>query len=89
MIGNKKYEERVVAFIDILGFKNLINDTLINEDEKVEDMIDVLNVSSEILNQSPSSKSKMVTQFSDSIVVSFKAIDSNEIYYTLLVLNIL
>jgi hypothetical protein len=62
-----KYEKRVTVFLDILGFKQLIKSTEIKEEDVEENF----------------SKSKRITHFSDSIVISFNENEESEIFYTL------
>ena len=91
-----KYEQRVVAFIDILGFKSLLKDTIDkkgNDNEKVIDSIisayeairDIwdLDKKSKFLDTKPS-KTKKVSVFSDCLVVSFKINQPSEVFTTLL-----
>lgn len=78
------YENRVVLFLDILGFKNIIKDTVDNFGNENEEKIEllkhlILSMRSKFRSfKSEYSNAKMVTQFSDSIVVSF-IIDEDEI----------
>lgn len=94
-----KYEERVVAFIDILGFKSILSDTVvkdsIDDEKKIDEIVTAyesirdiwgLDEKSKIIN-TDNSESKRVTIFSDSIVVSFKAEEPSEVFYTLLELK--
>ena len=91
-----KYEKRVVVFIDILGFRNHINSTInstINGDEDNEEAIQHLHNALMVirdvmdLDKEPEeriAKSKVITQFSDSIVISHIVSEPSEILYTLL-----
>ena len=71
------YEYRICCFIDILGFKSHIDSTVDDSGNDVEDKIksikQIIDIANKILIEYDSgiSKSKMVTQFSDSIVISF------------------
>jgi len=98
------YENRIVAFIDILGFKDLLDKTIDKEDRDVEGFIEIikdaygiirdtwhldeemtkLNRSSEASQKENKQKGKIVTIFSDTIVVSFLHNAPGEIFYTLL-----
>lgn len=91
-----KYEQRIVAFIDILGFKTLLNDTLDKNGTDNEKAIDAiisayqairdiwdLDKKSEFLN-TKSSETKKVSIFSDCLVVSFEIDQPNEVFFTLL-----
>lgn len=72
-----KYQKRVVLFLDILGFRKIIEQTIDPKtDEDIADSIDSLYQTLLSLTESVGSpgknSSKVVTQFSDSIVVSFQ-----------------
>lgn len=90
------YENRIVAFIDILGFRALLDETVSKDGtdniNRINDVIRAYNSIREIwnLDQEPdllkvsTHSSKKVTIFSDSIVVSFKVEEPSEVFYTLL-----
>ncbi len=83
------YENRICCFIDILGFQEHVNET-INDDEdnvkKIKSIKQIIDIARMIVIDYDSgvSKSKKVTQFSDSIVISFKIEEKSEVFYTLL-----
>ncbi|WP_322549136.1 hypothetical protein [Flavobacterium psychraquaticum] len=75
------YEKRFVLFLDILGFQKIIEETEKNEEpqnEKIEELILALKEMVKTVSPMPKETSKIVTQFSDSIVVSFKDNDLKE-----------
>lgn len=79
-----KYENRVVLFLDILGFKNVIDKTVDKNDIDNENNIQLLydaisQMYSEVTWQPSNLTSRVITQFSDSIVLSFLIDDSNEV----------
>lgn len=90
------YDNRVVAFIDILGFRELVASTVGKEDydneDQIENIISTYDAIREIWDLDKKSNSlkrevitsKKVTIFSDSIVVSFKITDQSEVFSTLL-----
>lgn len=83
-----KYEDRIILFIDILGFKDLIDSTVDSNGQQVPERIEfvseLLTLPDEIFEAHPElSKSKMVSRFSDCIVVSFKYEEKSEVFYTL------
>lgn len=86
------YENRVVVFIDILGFYAIVRNTLDTNGKDIPDKIlalnEVLLLVRNVLDidkpENQVSKSKKVTQFSDSIVISFLATEESEVFYTLL-----
>lgn len=89
-----KYENRIVLFLDILGFKNIIDKTVeknIENEDAIEKLyrnleeiktflIDRLKINKSLIYKE--NKSVIVTQFSDSIIISFES-DKNA---TLLIL---
>ena len=93
-----KYEKRIVFFIDLLGFKNLINKTknadgsdneteiqkIVNAYNSIRDVWDLDSDKDDKKNLFVTKNSKEITIFSDSIVISFLAKEESEIFYTLL-----
>ena len=61
------YEKRICCFIDILGFKNHINQTLNDEGEdnikKIEKIKSILTLSKKITDDLGFCKSKVITYF--------------------------
>lgn len=90
------YENRVTAFIDILGFKDLLSGTVQKgEDnpEKIQEIFDAYKSIREVwdLDKSETSfskdipkDSKRISTFSDCLVISFKADEKSEIFSTLI-----
>lgn len=80
------YEDRIVAFVDILGFKNKINASVTSpiELEKIYRALSRIyrlkteNYSSGFLNQKESGVE--VSTFSDSAVISYPAVGDNLFY---------
>ena len=69
-----KYENRVVLFLDILGFKSIVDKTVDKEmdvSEKIQELYNIMNVMTDDFTALDKS-TKVITQFSDSIVISFK-----------------
>lgn len=89
-----KYENRVVAFIDILGFKSLLDDTTTKDGGDNEDNINKLVKAyetikdiwedDEIYGSLSKPTSRKVSIFSDSIVVSFEVGEESQVFSTLL-----
>lgn len=86
-----EYEDRIICFIDILGFKEIIYNTFNSDGNTIKEKIENLeNAFSRIRyfldmdNPNEFSKSKMVTQFSDCVVISFRYSEESEVFYTLL-----
>jgi hypothetical protein len=96
------YENRVIFYIDILGFKELIKKTVRDNndiDQAIEDLVSTYNIIRNVweLDQvkknekiaKGSSLGKQITIFSDSIVVSFLAQNSAMVFQTLKELKII
>ena len=84
------YENRVTVFLDILGFKEIINGTYDDKGNDIEVNINQIAYIHDIIrklldadNPSEFSISKQITIFSDCIVISFKEEEQSEIFYTL------
>jgi hypothetical protein len=75
-----QYENRMVLFLDILGFQKIIDETVDKQEDKHERIEKLYNslllIKAEVSKENGTSK--VVTQFSDSIVVSFRQNDSKE-----------
>lgn len=93
------YENRVTAFIDILGFKDLLSETVgkNNNDnpEKIEEIFSAYKSIRDVWNLDTSKEkfikvpqnSKLITSFSDCLVISFDVKERSEVFYTLLELK--
>ena len=87
MSEKKAYDDRVVAFIDILGFEHILNATkiktdqnqLIDDQDLIKDLYDVFMRIRDLMGVDEQvegvAESRQVTQFSDSIVISFEISD--------------
>lgn len=90
-IKKYSYTERVVAFIDILGFKNHINKSINNNNStnsdkfgKIQSALDIISETAD--KDSPINQGKEVTLFSDSIIISFEIFEKSEVFSTLIAL---
>ncbi|HIC7646034.1 TPA: hypothetical protein ACW7KW_003726 [Serratia liquefaciens] len=95
------YEQCIVAFIDILGFKSLLNDTLDksgNDNEvKIDAIISAYDAIRDIwdLDQAPgllnnhTTETKKISIFSDCLVVSFAVDQPGGVFSTLLEIKLL
>lgn len=73
------YENRYVLFLDILGFKKIIETTYDKEEDKTDEIKKLYNSLKTITKTNINhGNSKRVTQFSDSIVVSFRDVEIHE-----------
>ncbi len=86
------YEDRIVAFVDILGFKNEIEKKTINpssnienekETERIYDFISLLNKDFVKRNTSDDSTYR-VSQFSDSLVISYSVSEKASVFWILM-----
>lgn len=73
MIQQTNYEERIIAFIDILGFREHINKTIIDPEYfiKIKDALDFIETYSKNDDTIHNLDGKEITIFSDSIVISY------------------
>ena len=85
-----RYEDRVVCFLDILGFADHIRDTIRKDGSDHEDHIKNIADAFEIvrylldIDKPEEREGKEVTQFSDSIVISFPIDEESGVFNALL-----
>jgi hypothetical protein len=72
---------RLVAFIDILGFKNIVQGT--KDERRLKSVLRAIDRLRE-LSEDVESSSKQVSQFSDSIVISYAVRERASVFYLLL-----
>jgi len=90
-----KYSIEIICFIDILGFRKHIEKTLAEDQSDNEEGIDKIACALESMkcnsaqSQGPYPVTRKITQFSDSIVISFNYNDKDSVYYTLVDIQIL
>jgi len=77
----KPYEVRLVAFIDILGFKNVVKGT--KDERRLKSVLRAIDRLRD-LSDDVQPSSKQVSQFSDSIVVSYAVHERASVFYLLL-----
>lgn len=87
------YEERITVFVDILGFKDILNETIDKDGNDNTVSIDKLLLAYSTIREiwdldeenllKMSMTSKQITTFSDCIVISFLAKESSEIFFTI------
>jgi len=93
-MGNKmEYENRVVCFLDILGFKNIIEESE-KDSLKLQytlEALEILNTykTDSEQNYGATHESVQVTQFSDSIVVSFLLEERDQLILALIDLQVM
>jgi len=83
-----QYENRVVCFIDILGFKEIIKETE-NSSKKLENTINAIKILLEYKDYRDETtkftqESKQITQFSDCIVISYLVEEKSQLFFTIL-----
>lgn len=94
-----RYEEKVLAYIDILGFKNAVGKTMENNGKEIENICEIqridnlieeehlhLNIREYLLGE-PKIEGRVTSQFSDTIVISY--LKESDIYHILLDVYIL
>lgn len=75
------YERRLVLFLDFLGFKEIIGST-VKEPENLTRLLSALDLIGRIGDDS-TYKSQRVTQFSDSVVVSYRVGERSAVFWLL------
>ena len=77
-----KYEERIVAFVDILGFSSMISksESSIEEYEKIKHALDTI----QRVKKRVDNISAKVSTFSDSIVISYPINGRDPLFYILI-----
>lgn len=85
------YEKRIVVFLDILGFASIVQGTITKRGntrrKQYDQIVDFLKLTRRISGvdeKDQVSKSKMITHFSDSIVISFRVEEKSEVFYCLM-----
>lgn len=86
-----KYEDRIVFFFDILGFRDLVNSSAQSNDsyQEIKIILEYVRQFYESEINDSSSKSKQISFFSDSIIISFEESEPEIIFYTLCDVQIL
>lgn len=92
-MGTIHYEKRIVAFIDILGFKSLIEETQKPDcmPEKVENIRDAFSYIYNMLEEHYTKEQVQeinYSTFSDCIVFSFPIHQNDSLFFSLLPLNL-
>jgi len=84
------YEDRIVCFLDILGFADHVRATIRQNGSEDEDSIKDIASAFEIIrylldiDKPEERKGREVTQFSDSVVISFPINEESVVFYALL-----
>lgn len=79
MTVRKSYQNRVVAFIDILGFKNYVEESLKNK-ERIENIQKCIKALITWNGSSEFSQTFCMTNFSDSFVISYSISEESSIF---------
>ena len=81
--GEPMYQNRIIGFIDILGFKKMITQKSSFEIEKIlewpKNYFDIKKYEN---NKSLIKQKKNISQFSDSLIISFQCESEHEVYNT-------
>jgi hypothetical protein len=85
------YEDRVLAFIDILGISNAIDDSMngnvenVSGTKKINDLFDNIQKQLDVRNPTNEEykKSRVVNFFSDTIIISYLVTEKSAIFYIL------
>ena len=86
------YQNRVVCFFDILGFRDLVNKEFLKDStksEKIYEAFEFINTFYQDEIPDEFNPSKQITFFSDSVVISFVPDDPDTIFSTIATIQIL
>ncbi|MCO5795189.1 MAG: hypothetical protein ACT6R2_14045 [Blastomonas fulva] len=74
-----RYDKRIILFIDFLGFKEVVERTKTDVDEfsRLIDALESIGVAGELTTNA----SQQVTQFSDSLVISYKVSETSGVFW--------
>lgn len=79
--SHPQYEERIILFLDFLGFKELVDRTT-RESEFLKYLVKAMDIIGEIgADDAELLKSQQITQFSDSIVVSYLVTEQSAVFW--------
>jgi hypothetical protein len=82
-VSETKYENRVCAFIDILGFSRMVEDESSWSPSRIIEMLGEMEKIPDEYEQTFGHVNKQVTHFSDSIIISIKCVDNDSLYHAL------
>lgn len=74
-----QYEQRLILFLDFLGFKQIVEET-VSDPKRLAALLRAIKFLSE-LEPDEADIGKQVTQFSDSIVVSYPVSETSSVFY--------
>lgn len=74
-----RYEDRLILFIDFLGFKEIVG-TTVSDSAALSRLIDALNEIGS-MGDTPAASSQRVTQFSDSVVLSYAVNEKSGVFW--------
>lgn len=87
------YDQRIVAFIDVLGFQDLVAETVDSGGKEIEQKIKALAAAydtiHEVWKRDAAEQKREVTIFSDSVVISFESESENAALITLAEIKIM
>lgn len=76
------YEERILLFIDFLGFKEIVGETERNP-SRLAPLIAAMDTLSKLKDDQAFFKSEQMTQFSDCVALSYSATETSGVFYLL------
>lgn len=79
----KHYEHRIILFLDFLGFKEIVDGTA-NDDRKLASLLKAIDKLYDIgRDDADLYKTRSITTFSDSVVLSYAVEEQSAVYYLL------
>jgi hypothetical protein len=80
----KQYERRIILFLDFLGFKEIVEDT-VRDGKNLRSLLKAIDLLYDIGSEDPDLyKTRSITTFSDSVVLSYAVHEQSAVFYLLL-----
>jgi hypothetical protein len=77
-----RYEERLVLFLDFLGFRETIEQS-VDDASLLQAIVDAITAMTSLADESDVRSSQQLTQFSDSLVVSYRIDEASAVFWLL------
>jgi len=76
------YEERLILFLDFLGFREIIQKS-VDDASQLEAIVDAITAMASLADESDVRTTQKITQFSDSLVVSYRIDEPSAVFWLL------
>ena len=83
-VQTKQYERRIILFLDFLGFKEIVENT-VTDDNRLQSLLKAIDQLYDIGKENADLyKTRSITTFSDSVVLSYAIHEQSAVFYLLL-----